>query len=229
MRLKNQRRKKTSNKFYESEMNRVYRSIFNKNISTKEINKYYYLTLGDKKCYTNETTFNIALGIKSKSIVKNWPIDYWRSLIEKIYSKYNFVKFYFVGSMDDTSQINIFLKSLNKINHKILKNYSGKLTILESANLINECDFYIGLDTGPSHIASIVKTKSINIFSSRNIPNEWFPLNSRVIYRDISCKGCRLQTCLKYNAKCIKSITPIEVYDEFIQLTKNMQRFKYFL
>ena len=146
----------------------------------------------------------------------------------KIYSKYNFVKFYFVGSKDDAPHINIFLKSLNKINHNILKNYSGKLTLLESANLINQCDFYIGLDTGPSHIASIVKTKSINIFSSRNIPNEWFPLNSRVIYRDISCKGCRLKTCLKYDAKCIKSIKPTEVYDEFVQLTKNMHRFKYF-
>ena len=77
MMLKNQRRRKTSNRFYESEMNRVYRSIFNKNISTKEINKYYYLTLGDKNRYTNETTFNIALGIKSKFIVKNWPVDYW--------------------------------------------------------------------------------------------------------------------------------------------------------
>ena len=66
-------------------MNRVYRSIFNKNISTKEINKYYYLTLGDKNRYTNETTFNIALGIKSKFIVKNWPVDYWRSLIENIF------------------------------------------------------------------------------------------------------------------------------------------------
>lgn len=229
MKLKNQRRKKTTNNIYESEMNRVYRSIFNNNITTKEISEYYYLTLGNKTFFTNKDTFNIAFCIKSKFNVKNWPTDYWRSLIETIYSKYKFVKFYFVGSKEDEEYIKIFIKSLKKINHKTIKNYSGKLTLLESADLINECDFYIGLDTGPSHIASIVKTKSINIFSSRNIPNEWFPLNSRVIYHDVNCKGCRLQTCLKYNAKCIKSITPNEVYMEFIKVTKNMQRFKYFL
>ena len=47
-------------------------------------------------------------------------------------------------------------------NHLI--NLSGKLSLRESAAVINELDLYVAVDTGPSHIAAALGTPSVVMF-----------------------------------------------------------------
>ena len=219
-----QKRHPSKSGMYESEMNRLYRSIFNENINAHIIQKYYYLPPLESIECLSKNAFNIAITLKSKDKVKNWPLENWVDLIKLLNKRIKNVNFIFIGGEND----NLYVSSVvirSGINN--YRNYAGKLSILKSASIINSADFYIGLDNGPSHIASILKKNMISIFSSRNLPGEWYPYNSKVMYTKISCMGCRLRVCKKYNSKCIKSISPQDVFSMFVEINRRNKKLKY--
>jgi ADP-heptose:LPS heptosyltransferase len=70
------------------------------------------------------------------------------------------------------------------------------------------------------HLAAAVGTRCVAIFSSQNLPGEWFPYGTghKVIYRDIECKGCRLVVCEARQKACIRSITVDEVLQAVLEV-----------
>ena len=63
------------------------------------------------------------------------------------------------------------------------------------------------------HLAAAVGTPCVAIFAARNIPRVWFPYGEqhRVVYHEVDCMGCGLETCIVEGKKCILSITVAEV------------------
>jgi ADP-heptose:LPS heptosyltransferase len=63
------------------------------------------------------------------------------------------------------------------------------------------------------HLAATVGTPCVAIFAARNIPRVWFPYGSghRVVYHEVDCMGCKLETCIVEKKKCLTSITVAEV------------------
>ncbi len=60
----------------------------------------------------------------------------------------------------------------------------------------------------------IVQTPWSPIFSARNIPRRGFPhgpIQHQVIYHDVDCAGCGLETCIAQKKKCLTSVTVDEV------------------
>lgn len=59
------------------------------------------------------------------------------------------------------------------------------------------------------HLAACVGTPCVAIFSSRNLPGQWYPrgADSTVLYTTVPCFGCDLLECLEHQKKCILSIT----------------------
>src|SRR6266496_1821247 len=77
-------------------------------------------------------------------------------------------------------------------------NVCGHLTVRESAALLTRARIYVGHDSGPMHLAAAVGKPCVVVFSSRNLPGQWFPFGSyhRVLYHSISCQGCQLDVCV---------------------------------
>src|SRR5919106_1776569 len=92
-------------------------------------------------------------------------------------------------------------------------NLCGRLTVRESAAALTRARIYLGHDSGPMHLAAAVGTPCVAVFSSRNLPGEWFPYGDRhrVLYHSISCQGCRLEVCVERQKACIRSITVDQV------------------
>jgi ADP-heptose:LPS heptosyltransferase len=70
------------------------------------------------------------------------------------------------------------------------------------------------------HLAAAVGTPCVAIFSSQNLPGEWFPYGKihKVLYRDIECGGCRLTICIEREKACIRSISVEDVFNATSEL-----------
>ena len=127
------------------------------------------------------------------------------------------IEIFIVGGPEDSLLADSLLEAwgVNKI-----QNYCGKLTISESAELIRKCNIYIGNDTGIMHLAAMVGTVCLTIFSSRDYPGLWEPFgdNHVSIRKNIDCEGCMLVECNKLNNACLKLTSVDEVFSEVTKI-----------
>ncbi len=97
---------------------------------------------------------------------------------------------------------------------------SGKVPhpLLLSA-LISQCDLFVGIDSGPAHLAGVMGTPLVLLFGPTS-PSLYAPLTGkyRIIHKLLPCSPCypRLKSCP--NPLCMKKITVEEVLDEVFSL-----------
>jgi heptosyltransferase III len=89
-------------------------------------------------------------------------------------------------------------------------NFCGKTSVLESAALLAECAFTVGVDTGTTHLAAAVGTPCVTLFSAIVAPGRWNPLgNGHIILRQSPpppCAGCNEERCPIPEHPCMRSI-----------------------
>lgn len=88
-------------------------------------------------------------------------------------------------------------------------NACGTFSIEESAALLKSCRLAIAADSGPMHLAGAVGVPLVVTFSRYNEPMaQWFPLgvDSTILFREVECAGCRLETCPVQGHPCMTDI-----------------------
>jgi heptosyltransferase-3 len=98
----------------------------------------------------------IVLHCRSNYAPKDWPADRWEQLIEWLTERYH----YQIVEVGKESNLNVKSGSY--------RNLCGKLSILETAEVIRRADFFIGLDSGPSHLGNATGTFGIILMGSLN-------------------------------------------------------------
>jgi ADP-heptose:LPS heptosyltransferase len=89
-------------------------------------------------------------------------------------------------------------------------NACGIFSLEESAALLQACSLAVCVDSGPMHVAGALGVPLVIVFSRMNTQlARWFPLgdNYTILYREVSCAGCRLQNCTVEGHPCIADIT----------------------
>lgn len=73
----------------------------------------------------------------------------------------------------------------------------GEVTLLQLAALMERATLYIGNDTGPMHIAAMMGTPAVAIFSARDFPSQWYPHGTGhiVLRKDVPCSPCFKDVC----------------------------------
>lgn len=210
-----------NNNTYESEGSRLIRSI---GLSSEKI-KVSDLSINVKSeelDFINELLkeFNeekfISLSLGTKIDVNDWGDENWEEMLNKLSKNYSQYKLMFIGSPDEFERCNYLLSSWK--NGGV--NLCGKLNPRQSAAALSKSILYVGHDSGPIHLANSVGIPTIGIFSSRNKKGIWFPYSNEknIIYTNIACSGCQLETCVEQEKKCIKSIRPNHVVDRIHNL-----------
>ena len=123
---------------------------------------------------------------------KNW-LDYrFAELISIISKEYN-AKVILVGFEDDKDK-NDRIVSLSGI--KAI-NISGKTSLPVLTALIKKASLFIGVDSGPSHIALLEDLPSVILCSGIDNSDQWSKIGTKAIriQKDISCKGCGKLDC----------------------------------
>lgn len=98
----------------------------------------------------------IVVHCQSNYAPKDWPQDRWVKLINWLSQNYSY------------EIVEIGLKSNLSIQNPAYRNLCGKLSILETAEVIRRASYFIGLDSGPSHLANATDTFGIILMGSLN-------------------------------------------------------------
>jgi lipopolysaccharide heptosyltransferase II len=93
-------------------------------------------------------------------------------------------------------------------------NTASRLSILEMAELLRRCTFYLGNDTGAMHLAAAVDTRCVAVFSARSPEHSWHPYGDDhiVIRRRPSCRNCFLTECTRQKSRCLTEISVEDVW-----------------
>lgn len=151
----------------------------------------------------------LVMSVGAKVEVKDWGDANWSELLTRLSNSLRDWALVAIGSGDE------YERSDRLLNHWQGKglNLCGRLDVRSSAAVLSHANLFLGHDSGPMHLASAVGTRCVAIFSSRNLPGQWFPFGHehRVLYHRTPCQGCQLDVCDAYDKQCIRSITVDEV------------------
>ena len=93
------------------------------------------------------------------------------------------------------------------------KSLCGKLTILESAEVIRRAKLFIGIDSGPAHLANAVGTPGIVLMGSYLGFNKYNPFSGDY--------GNGSNAKLIYSDNLVDNISYETVFDEFVRFMFN--------
>ncbi|MCE6991356.1 glycosyltransferase family 9 protein [Dyadobacter sp. CY323] len=109
----------------------------------------------------------IVLHCRSNYPPKDWPSDRWEQLVEWLAGRY------------DYQIIEIGQKSDLHVKTSAYRNLCGHLSILETAEVIRRAAFFIGLDSGPSHLGNATGTFGMILMGSLNNFPDYNPYSGR--------------------------------------------------
>jgi len=94
----------------------------------------------------------IVLHCHSNYAPKDWQVYFWEKLIFDLLNSF------------DYSIIEVGIESTLEVHHSGYYNFCGKLSLLETAEIIKKAEFFIGIDSGPAHLANAVDTFGFLLF-----------------------------------------------------------------
>lgn len=155
------------------------------------------------------------VGIAPGSIwpTKRWPEEYYRTLVEKLSS--HGITVFLLGGPEDGSLCE------RVIGRSQALNLAGKLSILESAAVIQKCDLFISNDSAPMHLANAVGTPVIAIFGPTVKRFGCYPFgpHDEVLEMDLDCRPCSkhgTKRCPQGHFRCMREILPEKVFERVL-------------
>jgi len=158
---------------------------------------------------------------------KKWQIENYSTLSKKVIDAFDY-NIVIIGG-NDGRQIDDFSELQNNYGRKVI-DFRGKLTLTQTAALLEKCSIYIGNDTGPMHLAAAVKTPIIEIvahpetidFFHTQSPERFKPwgVKSIVLYPKLTKKPCPTQMCISKESHCINNVSVEMVFEKISKLIK---------
>lgn len=110
----------------------------------------------------------------------------------------------------------------NQLNGPVL-NLAGRLSLMETACVLAQCDLLIANDSGMMHLASALGIKVVAIFGATVAEFGFFPFaaQSRVLQRPLRCRPCShigSHKCPQGHFRCMKEIQTDQVYQAVMEL-----------
>ncbi|OGX25094.1 MAG: hypothetical protein A2787_04445 [Omnitrophica WOR_2 bacterium RIFCSPHIGHO2_01_FULL_48_9] len=135
-----------------------------------------------KKLPENSVTVFLGASIPERRLTKSQSTELIRKILEK-----GFCPILLGGT--DVSAIGLELEE--EISDKHLKNFIGKVSLEQSAALIQRSRLFIGTDSGLLHLACAVGTSTVAIFGPGNL-KKWAPQGPKhtIITENVECSPC---------------------------------------
>jgi heptosyltransferase I len=151
----------------------------------------------------------------SRWATKFWNTRAWADLSDRLISELG-AHVIFGGGKSDRHYINEIVSLMEK--RPVVT--AGYLSPAGSAALIEASDVYVGVDSGPMHIASFVGTPVVALFGPTD-PQKVGPYGCEKIVITIDgllCLGCRKSECS--NRICMDGISSDRVFEAISRITK---------
>jgi heptosyltransferase-1 len=144
---------------------------------------------------------------------KYWNIEAWAELADQLIERTG-ASVIFAGSPDDL----LYIQQITARMRQIALVAAGKLNLAEAVALMELCSVYVGVDSGPMHIAAFSGIPVVALFGPTD-PLKVGPYGQghKVIQNSgVHCLACRKRKCA--DRKCLEEITAADVFDATIRL-----------
>ncbi len=155
---------------------------------------------------------------------RTWSLENWKRLIEMLSSRNN-LKFIVIGSAEEREAYSFLCDGVRSYN------LCGLLNLSQLAALIEKCFVFIGVDSGPMHLAAALNKPVIALFGP-NIPEVSGPVSDLnfVVQKKMKCRPCNQDYCpIPKGKRCMDLISPDDVlkaYDHLIIKLCHQQELK---
>jgi lipopolysaccharide heptosyltransferase I len=154
-------------------------------------------------------------GTSLKARFKRWPPDQYARLADRLVRELNAAVLFTWGA-EELEWVEAIRREMEE--PSLLGPKTDSLTCL--GEVYRQCDLYIGGDTGPMHIASLMGIPVVVIYGPTDpIENEPFG-NHIKIRKEVGCNPCHNYSCKEL--LCIKAVSADEVFKatrEILSLT----------
>lgn len=160
----------------------------------------------------------------ASSVSRSLPAARWAGLLRYIEANFPDIKIVITGSKKDKSFIQKIFET--KMSTTSLVNLAGELSMTELANVIDGAHGYIGVDTGITHLAGVLRKRSVIIGNNSN--PHWLPrYNENAVIltesKHCTCDGKKGGDCFYHingerYYKCMLDISEESMYESI----KNM-------
>jgi ADP-heptose:LPS heptosyltransferase len=144
---------------------------------------------------------------------KLWNIPSWAELADLLISRAG-ARVIFAGGQGDLPYI-LQIRKLMKEQPVVA---AGRLNLAEAVALMAVVDLYVGVDSGPMHIAAFSGTPVVALFGPTD-PAKVGPYGDGhlVIRReDLDCLACRKRSCS--DRKCLEGLSPETVFERALSM-----------
>lgn len=134
----------------------------------------------------------------AKHETRQYPLEYWERLLGEL-SRRVPVKWVVVGGPGDPQLAGV----------PDVIQVQGRLTLMQTGYLTSCASAFLGVLSGPVHMAGALGTPTLTIMSGHSLPAEWAPLGDSLVLRaEVPCAPCHQRTCPVYGLACLTALTP---------------------
>ncbi len=168
----------------------------------------------------NNKQFRLGIAPGSVWETKKWPKEYYLEAIAALISE---ADVYLIGGKDD---LRLCDEIINRTPGGNVINTAGKLSLLQSAALIDQLDLLLCNDSAPLHMANAMNTPVFAIFGPTVKKFGCYPYqdNDKMIEIDLYCRPCSKHggnICPEGHFRCMKDIRPERVVREVLAFKGN--------
>jgi heptosyltransferase-3 len=109
---------------------------------------------------------------------RDWPVEHFEALCDRILDRWANAHFLILGGALEKDRTQALARRLG--DHATL--FAGKLSLRQSASLMNRLDLYIGVDTGPTHIMGALDRPMIALYHCHSPSRLLAPLDHPCCY-----------------------------------------------
>lgn len=141
---------------------------------------------------------------------KRWPAQKYADLARAICShREAYIAVFGTAADNEAAQC---IKQSVRDPDRVL-DYTGKTNLIEAMALIEQCNAFVTNDSGLMHVAAALKVPLAAIFGSTDhIATGPFSDNNIIIRKPLPCSPCKQTHCPEKHLRCLKEITPEEVF-----------------
>lgn len=151
----------------------------------------------------------IVCGPGTKMQAKDWGEENWRQLLAKLSETLPNHALALVGAKEEAGMSE---RAASAWRGPVV-NLCGQLTPRETLAALCGAELFLGPDSGPMHLAAAAGVPCAIAFAARTRPGIWYPVGqaNRIVYHEVDCAGCNLESCIEQKKKCLTSISVDEM------------------
>ncbi len=146
----------------------------------------------------------VAFAPGSRMPAKHWPEDRFRAVGAAVLERFGEIALVAIGGIEERALCERLCASWGPR----ARNLAGRCSVYRSAAVLSQCIAYVGNDSGPMHLAAMVGTRCVAVFSAREARGRWEPFGTRhiMLREETECAGCMLEECVREANRCLTAI-----------------------